>query len=63
MKPFSAAWKFTLSLCSTSQQITFVDFIMYELLDQHRMFQPTCLDNFQNLKDFLARFEVRILSC
>ncbi|KAA8591152.1 hypothetical protein FQN60_002095 [Etheostoma spectabile] len=38
-------------------KITFVDFIMYELLDQHRMFQPTCLDNFKNLKDLLDRFE------
>ncbi|KAK5923554.1 hypothetical protein CgunFtcFv8_000513 [Champsocephalus gunnari] len=38
-------------------KITFVDFIMYELLDQHRMFQPTCLDDFKNLKDLLDRFE------
>lgn len=38
-------------------EITFVDFIMYELLDQHRMFQPTCLDELKNLKDFLDRFE------
>uniref|UniRef100_A0A3B4A9N3 glutathione transferase n=1 Tax=Periophthalmus magnuspinnatus TaxID=409849 RepID=A0A3B4A9N3_9GOBI len=37
--------------------ITFVDFIMYELLDQHRMFRPCCLNNFKNLKDFLDRFE------
>lgn len=32
---------------------------MYELLDQHRMFQPSCLDDFKNLKDLLDRFEVR----
>ncbi|XP_053173183.1 glutathione S-transferase Mu 3-like [Scomber japonicus] len=38
-------------------KITFVDFIMYELLDQHRMFQPTCLDNFKNLKALLDNFE------
>jgi len=44
-----------------SQQITFVDFIMYELLDQHRMFHPSCLDDFKNLKDFMDRFEVRTL--
>uniref|UniRef100_A0A8C9TET8 glutathione transferase n=1 Tax=Scleropages formosus TaxID=113540 RepID=A0A8C9TET8_SCLFO len=37
--------------------ITFVDFIIYELLDQHRMFEPTCLDKFKNLTDFLDRFE------
>ncbi|KAM9475990.1 glutathione S-transferase Mu 3-like [Clarias gariepinus] len=38
-------------------KITFVDFIMYELLDQHRMFEPKCLDNFKNLRDMLDRFE------
>ncbi|XP_029995061.1 glutathione S-transferase Mu 1-like [Sphaeramia orbicularis] len=38
-------------------KITFVDFIMYELLDQHRMFHPTCLDEFKNLKDLMDRFE------
>ncbi|XP_055024088.2 glutathione S-transferase Mu 3-like isoform X1 [Misgurnus anguillicaudatus] len=38
-------------------KITFVDFIMYELLDQHRMFCPECLDDFKNLKCFLDRFE------
>ncbi|KAG9328114.1 hypothetical protein JZ751_016329 [Albula glossodonta] len=37
--------------------ITFVDFIMYELLDQHRMFDPKCLDDFKNLRDFLDHFE------
>lgn len=37
--------------------ITFVDFIMYELLDQHRMFHPTCLDNFANLKKLMENFE------
>ncbi|XP_008294198.1 glutathione S-transferase Mu 3-like [Stegastes partitus] len=38
-------------------KITFVDFTMYELLDQHRMFEPKCLDDVQKLKDFLSRFE------
>lgn len=38
-------------------KITFVDFLMYELLDQHRMFHPTCLDDFKNLRDLLDRFE------
>ncbi|XP_014886462.1 glutathione S-transferase Mu 1-like isoform X3 [Poecilia latipinna] len=38
-------------------KITFVDFVMYELLDQHRMFHSSCLDDFKNLKDFLDRFE------
>ncbi|KAF7668796.1 hypothetical protein LDENG_00287180 [Lucifuga dentata] len=38
-------------------KITFSDFFMYELLDQHRMFEPKCLDDFKNLRDFLDRFE------
>ncbi|XP_066267337.1 glutathione S-transferase Mu 1-like [Branchiostoma lanceolatum] len=38
-------------------KITYVDFLTYELLDQHRILEPTLLDDFQNLKDFLARFE------
>uniref|UniRef100_A0A8C1YX15 glutathione transferase n=1 Tax=Cyprinus carpio TaxID=7962 RepID=A0A8C1YX15_CYPCA len=38
-------------------KITFVDFIMYELLDQHRMFDPECLDDYRNLRSFLDRFE------
>jgi len=31
-------------------QITLADFLMYELLDQHIMFEPTILDEFPNLK-------------
>uniref|UniRef100_A0A8C0X639 Glutathione S-transferase n=1 Tax=Castor canadensis TaxID=51338 RepID=A0A8C0X639_CASCN len=38
-------------------KITFVDFIAYDVLDQHRIFEPKCLDAFPNLKDFLSRFE------
>ncbi|KAG5282155.1 hypothetical protein AALO_G00052820 [Alosa alosa] len=38
-------------------KITFVDFLMYELLDQHRMFEPKSLDEFKNLKEFLDHFE------
>ncbi|CAG0904832.1 unnamed protein product [Cyprideis torosa] len=39
------------------ENITFVDFIMYELLDQHQAFHSECLNNFKNLKDLLHRFE------
>ncbi|KAM9149008.1 uncharacterized protein ACDP82_006166 [Pangshura tecta] len=39
------------------EKITFVDFVMYDILDQNRMLEPKCLDQFQNLKDFLDRFE------
>eukprot|EP00063_Salmo_salar_P014963 XP_013989798.1 PREDICTED: glutathione S-transferase Mu 3-like [Salmo salar] len=37
--------------------ITFVDFIMYELLDQHIMFDSKCLDDFKNLQELVDRFE------
>ncbi|KAM3617442.1 uncharacterized protein V6R79_006203 [Siganus canaliculatus] len=33
-------------------------FIMYELLDQHRMIQPMCPDDFRNLKEQLNPFEM-----
>ncbi|XP_032129804.1 glutathione S-transferase Mu 1-like [Sapajus apella] len=39
-------------------KITFVDFLAYDVLDLHRIFEPTCLDTFPNLKDFISRFEV-----
>ncbi|KAM8974941.1 glutathione S-transferase Mu 1-like [Pelodytes ibericus] len=38
-------------------KITLADFLMYDVLDQHRMLEPSCLKNFQNLQDFLTRFE------
>ncbi|XP_060545831.1 glutathione S-transferase Mu 5-like [Pantherophis guttatus] len=38
-------------------KITFVDFLMYDVLDQNRMLEPKCLDQFKNLQDFLTRFE------
>uniref|UniRef100_A0A2K6MHB7 glutathione transferase n=1 Tax=Rhinopithecus bieti TaxID=61621 RepID=A0A2K6MHB7_RHIBE len=39
-------------------QITFVDFLAYDVLDMKRIFEPSCLDSFPNLKDFISRFEV-----
>ncbi|XP_056416653.1 glutathione S-transferase Mu 4-like [Hyla sarda] len=38
-------------------KITFADFLMYDVLDQHHMLDPSCLEKFKNLKDFHARFE------
>ncbi|KAK2898589.1 hypothetical protein Q8A67_010007 [Cirrhinus molitorella] len=38
-------------------KITFVDFIMYELLDLHRMLHAECLDDYRNLRSFLDHFE------
>jgi hypothetical protein len=46
------------SLIRGPLQITFVDFLAYDILDLHLIFEPTCLDAFPNLKDFVARFEV-----
>ncbi|XP_069489087.1 glutathione S-transferase Mu 1-like isoform X2 [Ambystoma mexicanum] len=37
--------------------ITFADFLVYDVLDQHRMLEPKCLDSFPNLKTFLDQFE------
>ncbi|KAH0618736.1 hypothetical protein JD844_018182 [Phrynosoma platyrhinos] len=42
-----------------ANKITYIDFLAYDTLDVHLMFQPKCLDEFKNLKDFLARFEVK----
>uniref|UniRef100_A0A5F9D4U8 Glutathione S-transferase n=1 Tax=Oryctolagus cuniculus TaxID=9986 RepID=A0A5F9D4U8_RABIT len=38
-------------------KITFADFLVYDILDQTRIFVPGCLDAFPNLKDFMSRFE------
>ena len=37
--------------------LTFVDFHMYELLDQHKLLVPNCLKDFENMKSFMKRFE------
>ncbi|KAI1230897.1 Glutathione S-transferase 2, partial [Lamprotornis superbus] len=39
-------------------QITFVDFLAYDVLDQQRMFVPECPELKGNLAQFLQRFEV-----
>lgn len=39
-------------------QITFVDFIAYDVLERNQVFEAKCLDAYPNLKDFIARFEV-----
>ncbi|XP_040854572.1 glutathione S-transferase Mu 1 isoform X3 [Ochotona curzoniae] len=38
-------------------KITFVDFLTYDVLDLHRVFVPSCLEAFPNLKAFVSRFE------
>uniref|UniRef100_A0A8D1CMN4 Glutathione S-transferase n=1 Tax=Sus scrofa TaxID=9823 RepID=A0A8D1CMN4_PIG len=39
-------------------KLTYVDFLAYDVLDRNRIFEPKCLDEFPNLKDFITRFEV-----
>uniref|UniRef100_A0A4X2L2Z9 glutathione transferase n=1 Tax=Vombatus ursinus TaxID=29139 RepID=A0A4X2L2Z9_VOMUR len=39
-------------------KITYVDFLVCDVLDQNRKFDPCCLDDFANLKAFLDQFEV-----
>lgn len=39
-------------------QLTFVDFLAYDVLDQQRMFMPECPELKGNLEKFLQRFEV-----
>uniref|UniRef100_A0A8C0YYG5 Glutathione S-transferase n=1 Tax=Canis lupus familiaris TaxID=9615 RepID=A0A8C0YYG5_CANLF len=39
------------------EKLTYVDFLVYDILDLHRIFEPTSLDAFPNLKEFMARFE------
>ncbi len=40
----------TLLLLSLPLQITFVDFVLYELLDQHRLFDASLIDGHDNIK-------------
>lgn len=39
-------------------QLTFVDFLAYDVLDQQRLFVPDCPELKGNLAQFLQRFEV-----
>ncbi|XP_069094449.1 glutathione S-transferase Mu 1-like [Pleurodeles waltl] len=39
------------------EKITIADFLMYDVLDQHRMLEATCLESFPNLKTFMQQFE------
>ena len=37
--------------------MTYVDFLLHDTLDWHLFLDPTCLDAYPNLKEFIARFE------
>jgi len=40
-------------------KVTFVDFIVYEVLDQQKILSAECLKDFPNLEEFLQRIESR----
>ena len=37
--------------------LTFVDFMMYELIDENLLLVPDCLHSFPNIREHLQRFE------
>uniref|UniRef100_A0A8D0G8W1 Glutathione S-transferase n=1 Tax=Sphenodon punctatus TaxID=8508 RepID=A0A8D0G8W1_SPHPU len=39
------------------KNLTYADFLVYDILEVNCMFEPKCLDQFQNLKDFLVHVE------
>ncbi|KAI1306053.1 Glutathione S-transferase Mu 1 [Halotydeus destructor] len=41
----------------SGDNLSYADFLAYEYLDIHKLFQPGCLDPFQNLVEYVARFE------
>ncbi|NWH97839.1 GSTM3 transferase, partial [Tichodroma muraria] len=47
---------FVLTVSPRCPQLTFVDFLMFDVLEQNRIFEPKCLEPFKNLKDFMDRF-------
>ncbi|NWZ41215.1 GSTM5 transferase, partial [Brachypodius atriceps] len=47
---------FVLTVSPLCPQLTFVDFLMFDILDQNRIFEPKCLEPYKNLKDFMDRF-------
>lgn len=42
---------------ATGNDITYVDFLTYEILFQMTVFNPKCLDKFPNLTAYIRRFE------
>ncbi|XP_072876367.1 glutathione S-transferase Mu 3-like [Chlorocebus sabaeus] len=55
LKQFSMFLGEILTVCKG--KLTFVDFPIYDVLDQNRMFEPKCLDEFPHLKAFMCPFE------
>jgi len=42
---------------AVGDNLTYVDFVVYEALYQHKVFAPDCLTDFPILQDLLDRFE------
>ena len=42
-------------------QLTFVDFLMFDVLDQNCIFAPRCLEPYSNLRAFMERFGVSVM--
>lgn len=42
---------------SAGSRLTYVDFLLYEALDLHRVWQDDVLNDFSNLTSFMDRFE------
>lgn len=59
--PFFAGSAFGAHASFAFLQLTYMDFLAYDVLDLYRIFDPKCLDEFPNLKAFLSRFEVSLL--
>ncbi|ROT60845.1 glutathione S-transferase [Penaeus vannamei] len=55
-KSLNQRWEITYQF-SNIHMLTFVDFLMYELLDIHLELDASCLASFKNLSDFHKHFE------
>ncbi|GIY41403.1 glutathione S-transferase Mu 1 [Caerostris darwini] len=42
---------------ASQDKVTYVDFMTYEALDNHRVLSPECLNDYPNLKEYMDRFE------
>ncbi|GFU43806.1 glutathione S-transferase Mu 1 [Nephila pilipes] len=42
---------------ASQDKLTYVDFMIYDTLDNHRILSSECLSDFPNLKEFMDRFE------
>lgn len=49
------------SLPPPPSQLTFVDFLMFDVLDQNCIFAPRCLEPYSNLRAFMERFGVSVM--